>query len=71
MQHVVTDGVAPTHVPPLGALRIVLVEEVVFALVVDEAVGIVHKILGGREVKLRAPRLIVDTLSISKENPGK
>jgi len=32
-----------------------------FALVVDEAVGIVHKILGGREVKLRAPRLVVDT----------
>jgi hypothetical protein len=49
----------------------VLVEEVIFAPVINEAIGIVHEIVGGRKVKLRTPGFIVDTLSINKENPGK
>ena len=59
MEHVVADGMAPTHVSPDVALGIVLIEEVVLALVKDESVGIVHEIFSGREVILRTPGLVV------------
>src|ERR1700751_2602925 len=38
VEHVRTYGVAPTHVAPLIAERIVLVEEMVFAMEEDESV---------------------------------
>ena len=58
VQHVAADGVPPAHVPPLGAERVVLVEEVVLALVVDEPVGIVHEVARRREVEPRPQRLV-------------
>ena len=36
-----TDGVAPTHVAPLIAERVVLEEQMVFATEVDEAVWVI------------------------------
>ncbi len=53
-QQVTADGVAPGHVAPLVAVRVVLVEEVVLAVVVDEPVRVVHPVLGRRELELRA-----------------
>src|SRR6202521_6128587 len=59
MHHVRTDGVAPAHVSPHISLRVVLVEEMVFALVINEPVGIVHEILGRSEMKLGPPRFVI------------
>src|SRR6202158_1240732 len=67
VNHVVANRVAPAHVPPLRALRIVLVEKMVFALVVDETVGIVHEVRGGREMILGTPRLIISSLGGGKK----
>ena len=53
VHHVGADGVSPAHVSPNGAERIVLVEEVIFALEVDHPVGVVHKVLRRSEVVLR------------------
>jgi hypothetical protein len=41
---------------PGRAERIVLVEQVVFAFLVDEAVGIIHEVPGRREMKSGAER---------------
>src|SRR5208337_5098269 len=54
------DGVAPTHASPLVAERVELIEQVVFTLVVDGAVGIVHPVLGRGEVVLRTVSLVVE-----------
>jgi hypothetical protein len=44
---------------PLVSERIVLIKQVVFALVEDGAVGIVHPVPGGGEVELRAMWFVV------------
>src|SRR6267142_6872292 len=62
MHHVRADRVAPAHVSPRISLRVVLVEEMVFALVINEPVGIVHEVLGRGEMKLWPPRFIVAAL---------
>src|SRR5215216_7915124 len=59
MDQVAADRVTPGHVPPLRAERVVLVEEVVLALVVDEPVRIVHPVLRRRVMKLRPERLLI------------
>ena len=53
------NRVAPTHVAPLIAERIVLKEEVIFAFEKDQAIGIVGPVLLRRKMKLRAVELIV------------
>ena len=57
VDQVLGDGVAPGHVAPVRALGVVLVEHVVLAVVVDESVGVVHPVLLGGVVALRAPPL--------------
>lgn len=59
MHEVGTDGVAPTHVAPFVAERIVLEEEMVFAFEIDEPIRIVGPVPARREMKLRPERLIV------------
>ena len=59
MDHVAADGVPPAHVPPLFAKWVVLEKQMVLALVIDKPVGVVHPVLKGRKVKLRAEGLIV------------
>src|SRR5690348_17001798 len=55
-----TYSVAPAHVAPLVAKRIVLIKQVIFALEIDQAVWIVRPILARREVVLRPVRLVVN-----------
>ena len=59
MHEVAADRVPPRHVAPRVPERVVLVEEVVLALVVDEPVRVVHPVLGRREVELRAIELLI------------
>ena len=54
------DGVAPGHVAPGVAGRVVLEEQVVPALVVDQSVGVVHPVLGRGEVELGPVLLVVE-----------
>ena len=63
VHHVGADGVAPTHVSPHLALGVELIKEVVLTLVEDHPVGIVHEVLGRREVILGPPRLVIRILS--------
>ncbi len=42
------------HGPPLGAVRMVLVEDMVVTLEVDKAVGIVHPVGRGHQVIMKA-----------------
>src|SRR5262245_48965219 len=44
IDEVLAAKVAPMHVSPTVAVRVVLVEDVIVAVVVDEAVGVVHPI---------------------------
>jgi len=53
MDQILTDGVAPTHVAPGVIEWVVLVEQVIFAAIVDGAVRIVGPVLGRTEVKAR------------------
>src|SRR3954447_14176829 len=59
MHEITAHRVPPGHVAPRVAERVVLVEEVILALVVDEPVRVVHPVLRGREMELRAIRLAV------------
>ena len=43
-------GVPPVHVAPLSPVGVVLIVEVVLALMVDEAVGVVHPAVARSEV---------------------
>ena len=52
-------GVAPAHVAPAGAVRVVLEEQVPRAVVVDQAVGVVHPVPLGREVQVWPVLLVV------------
>src|SRR5438874_12387048 len=53
---------APTHVSPGISKRIVLKEQVVFAVVEDQPIGVVRPITLRRKVNLRAVRLIIRLL---------
>ena len=57
MHHVFADGVAPVHIAPKGAVRIVLVEHVILALPVDGRIGIVHPIGRGKQMILGSVRI--------------
>ena len=59
VDEIAADGVAPTHVAPGVAERVVLVEEVVFAVEPDQPVGVVGPVLARRKMKLRAVRLAI------------
>ena len=59
VHQVTADGVPPVHGPPNGFLGVVLIEEVVFAVVIDKPVGVVHPMFGRREVDLRAIHFVV------------
>jgi hypothetical protein len=50
----------PGHVAPLDPERIVLEEEVVYAFIKDESVGIVRPVLRGREMELRPVGLRIE-----------
>jgi hypothetical protein len=57
MNHVVTDGVIPMHVAPDGGVGIVLEKHVIKAVPENRAVGIVHPVFCGKQVKRRAERI--------------
>src|SRR3954453_12256964 len=59
MHEITAHGVPPGHMAPRVPERVVLVEEVILAPVVDEPVGIVHPVLRRREVELRPVELLV------------
>src|SRR5262249_7932970 len=54
------DGVAPVHVAPVPAVGVVLVEQVIFALVIDQTVWIVQPTAARGEVELRAVSFLVN-----------
>src|SRR5947207_3098491 len=54
MDEVRADGMSPAHVTPSIAEWVELIEQVVFAVVEDQAVRIVHPVGCRREVELRA-----------------
>ena len=64
VNHVLTDRVAPGHVPPFVAFGVVLEEEMILAIVVHHAVRIVQPVLHGRKVELRPVLLVVVHLGI-------
>ena len=66
-QQVRTDSVPPTHVPPQIAKRIVLIEKVPFAIVIDQAVGVVCPIDFRSEVELRPVGFVVSRLLRSQD----
>jgi len=49
MNKIITNGMAPAHVPPSVAIRIVLVKNMVFTIVVDQPVGIVGPVDAGEK----------------------
>ena len=57
VHQVPADRVSPTHMSPFVCERVVLIEQMIFALVIDRAVGVVHPVLGGSEMKLRTIEL--------------
>ena len=57
VNHVLADGVIPMHVAPDGGVGVVLEKHVVEAAPENGAVGIVHPIFRGEEMKLRAKRI--------------
>ena len=60
VHHVAADGVPPVHVSPVGADRVVLVEHVIRAAVVDQAVRVVVPAAPRREVELGPQALTVE-----------
>lgn len=59
MHQIRTDSVAPGHVTPLNAVRIVLEEEVVFSLIENQPVRVVYPVFAWGEVDLGAVELVV------------
>ena len=60
VHQVAADGVAPVHVAPIPAVRVVLVEEMILAAVEDQPVGIVVPAAPRGEVELRPQRLAIE-----------
>ncbi len=71
VDHVGADGVAPVHVAPHRGVRIELVEEVVLALPPDGSVGIVHPVVGRKQVAGGAQRVVGDVRSGRRRLAGK
>jgi hypothetical protein len=59
MNQVPADSMSPTHMAPFVAKGIVLIEQVVFSLMIDHPVRIVHPVSLWREMKLRTERLSI------------
>lgn len=59
VHEVLAHGVAPGHVLPVTLIGVVLIEEVIFAVVVHQAVGVVDPSAAGGEMHLRAVGLVV------------
>src|SRR6476660_8609209 len=55
MEQVGANRMSPAHVTPLRAERIELIEQVVFAFVIDETIWIIRPILRRREMVLKTP----------------
>ena len=47
------------HISPASTIRIVLIEEVVFAVVIYHSIRVIHPTIFGSEVIVRAIRLII------------
>ena len=58
VREIPAHGVPPAHVPPRNPRRIVLIEQMVFAVVIDKSVGIVHPMDLRTEMILRPVWLI-------------
>ena len=54
MDQVLADGMAPVHVSPHGAVRIVLIIEMIDAILEEQPVRVVHPAVGRREMVRRA-----------------
>jgi hypothetical protein len=52
MNHFTTHGMSPVHVAPDGGVRVVLEEHVVPAIPINGAVGIIHPVSCGKQMKL-------------------
>ena len=61
VKKIVADGVAPGHQPELPAVRVVLEEQVVFALEEDQPVRVIQPVLPRSEMELRPVSLIIDS----------
>jgi hypothetical protein len=59
MDKVITYGMAPAHVPPNIAVRVVLVEQMIFTSIEHRAIGIVHEMGRRSEVILRPQGLVI------------
>ena len=59
MNEVSADSMAPTHMTPFVAKGIVLVEQMVFTILIDHPVWIVHPVPLWREMKLGTERLLI------------
>src|SRR5579859_30068 len=57
VDHVVADGVIPMHVTPNGGVGVVLEKHVVKTVPVNGAVGIVHPVFCGEQMKRWAKRI--------------
>lgn len=63
VDQVAADGMAPMNFLVRGTVGIVLVEQVILALPMDEAVGVIHPVGGRQEVVLGAMRVISQSAS--------
>ena len=70
MEQIGTNGMPPTHVPPGIAEGIVLIKEMVFALVIDKAIGIICPIVRRREMILRPPVAVTTIVDRRRGNHG-
>ena len=60
MNQVSTDSMAPTHMAPFVTKWIVLVEQVIFSVMVDHPVRIVHPVSLWREMKLGSEGFLIN-----------
>ena len=59
MYQVLADRMAPVHILPVSFKRIVLVEQVVFALIIDQSVRVIDPASPGSEVELRTVLFLI------------
>lgn len=62
VDEITADRVAPTHVPPFVAEGIVLIEQMVLAVVIDQAIRVVHPVSFRCKMKLGAKGLLIGWL---------
>ena len=63
---VFADSVAPVHVSPAPAIRVVLEKEVILAIVEDHAIRVVVPSALGREVELSSQGFTIHVLRVFK-----